>query len=285
MVLIPIRSCPLKYKGLAFASIHPSIFQLLNNAVFGKSMEDVFNYVDVRLVTDPKQYQKLVANPRYKESRGFNKDLVAVAMCREKAVLSKPIFTGFTVLELSKTLMYDFHYNYMTPKYGKDLTLLFTDTDSLCYHIKTNDIYKDMLKDRDNRFDTSDYPNGHFLQSDHNKKVIGMMKDETNGVAIEEFCGLRAKMYSFKYGQDREVKRAKGVSKAVVAKMISHDDYKLTLFNELVQKHDMVAFRNKSHEIYTVTSTKVSLSAYDDKRYVKDDGFSTVAYGHHSVMS
>jgi hypothetical protein len=263
----------------ATTDFHKDLFKLLNNAVFGKSMENVFNYVDIRLVTDHVKYQKLVASPLYKETEAFNNDLVAVAMRRESVYLNKPIYTGFSVLELSKTLMYDFHYSYMLPKYGDKARLLFTDTDSFCYHVQTNDVYQDMLKDRDLMFDTSAYPCDHFLYSVKNKKIIGLMKDETNGTPIEEFVGLRSKMYSIKLSDDDEKKRAKGISRAVVQKQITHDDYRSTLFDGTLMRHQMTLFRSIKHDIFTVNVNKVSLSAYDDKRFVCDDGIHTLAYG------
>jgi hypothetical protein len=263
----------------ATTDFHKDLFKLLNNAVFGKSMENVFNYADIRLVTDPEKYQKLVASPLYKESEAFNHDLVAVAMQRESVCLNKPIYTGFSVLELSKTLMYDFHYSYMGPKYGDNARLLFTDTDSFCYHVQTDDIYRDMLKDRDVMFDTSAYPSDHFLYSVKNKKAIGLMKDETNGTPIEEFVGLRSKMYSIKLCDAAVKKRAKGITRAVVQKQITHDDYKSTLFSGNLMQHEMTLFRSIKHDIFTVNMNKVSLSAYDDKRFVCDDGVHTLAYG------
>ena len=209
----------------ATSSFDKDLFKLLNNAVFGKSMENVFNYLTLKLTADANHYEKLVSNPLYRDSRRFKNDLTAVLMNRETAKLNKPIYTGFVVLDLSKYLMYNYHYRYMTPKYGNRAKLLFTDTDSLCYHIFTDDIYKDMLADRDEQFDTSDYPKDHEIYSENNKKVIGMMKDETNGCPIEEFAGLRSKMYSIKCDSG-DKKRAKGISRAVVSKEITHDDYR-----------------------------------------------------------
>ena len=260
------------------------LFKLLNNAVFGKSMENIFNYITVKLTADPKQYEKLVANPLYKESRQFDNDLHAVLMKRESVKLNKPIYTGFSVLELSKTLMYDFHYNYIVKKYGGYARLLFTDTDSLCYRVYTKDMYKDMLADRDAHFDTSDYPENHELHSDQNKKVIGMMKDETSGTPIAEFVGLRSKMYSILLPED-EKKRAKGINRAVVEKDISHEDYKNTLFLGRQMNHPVIQFRNMGHQIYTVEGNKVSLSAFDDKRYILENGVDSLAYGHRDIDS
>ena len=139
-------------------------------------------------------------------------------MVKADIMLNKPTYVGFTVLELSKLLMYKFHYTYILTKYP-NAKLLFTDTDSLCYDIATGDIYKDMYQDAVH-FDTNDYCKDHFLFSNVNKKVLGKMKDETAGLAVKEFVGLRSKMYSMTYS-DKEKKTAKGVPKCAMKKTVS----------------------------------------------------------------
>ena len=125
--------------------------------------------------------------------------------------------------------MYKFHYDYIKPKYNDDCTLLFTDTDSLCYHIKTDDIYKDMKTDGE-LFDMSDYSmDGYRSKDNTNKKVIGKFKDETSGVPIVEFCGLRSKMYSILLDNDKEKKTGKGIKKSALKKYVRHEDYKRCL--------------------------------------------------------
>jgi hypothetical protein len=116
----------------------------MNNSVFGKTMENIENRVDMRLVTNEKEALKLSAQPNYDRCTIFEENLVAVHMHRTKLVYNKPIYLGMCILDLSKTLMYDFHYNYIKNKYGKNATLLFTDTDSLAYEIKTEDFYADI---------------------------------------------------------------------------------------------------------------------------------------------
>lgn len=174
----------------------------MNNSVFGKTMENVLKRRNIELVTTAKKYGKLVDKPSYKRDTPFIKNgeedecLIAVELERTKVMLKKPIYTGFSVLHLSKLLMYQFHYDYILPKYGVDrVKLLFTDTDSLTYLIFTEDIYKDM-KEEQHLFDTSDYPKDHFLYSIENKKVIGKFKDENAGSPVMEFVGLRSKMYA-----------------------------------------------------------------------------------------
>ena len=138
------------------------------------------------------------------------------------------------ILHLSKTLMYDFHYNYIKKKYGDKAKLLFTDTDSLMYEIETEDFYKDISGDVKDGFDTSNYPPNHpsGIPSGLNKTVPGTFKDETGGKVIDEFVGLRAKLYSYKMLEGEECKKYKGVKKSVVKNSITHKDYIKCLFTE-----------------------------------------------------
>lgn len=179
--------------------------------------------------------------------------------------------------------MYNFHYNYMMHKYGDKCKLLFTDTDSLCYDVETEDIYNDFHQDVD-YFDTSEYPEEHFLYSTRNKKVLGKMKDETHGEAIEEFVGLRPKMYSLLFHQgDEEIekKTAKGIAKRVTQRNIRHVNYKECLFERKRTIHSMKQIRSENHQLYMLNINKIGLSPYDDKRYITEDGINTRAYGHY----
>jgi hypothetical protein len=261
-------------------------FKLMNNSVFGKTMENIENRVDIRLICDEKEAVKLVAKPNYDKCTIFDENLIAVHMKRTKLVYNKPIYLGMCILDLSKTLMYDFHYNYIKNKYGDAAKLLFTDTDSLAYEIKTDDFYADINGDVADRFDTSEYPKDHpsCIQTGVNKKVIGMFKDETAGKQIEEFVGLRAKLYSYKMHEDGgEHKKCKGVKKYVVKKTITHNDYKDCLFTKREQRRKMNVFRSHLHDIYTEEVNKIALSADDDKRIIMNDGIHTLAHGHYSV--
>ena len=136
-------------------------FKLMNDSVFGKAMEDIRNRVDIRLVNEEKQAEKLAAKPKYEGRTIFSESLAAVHMKRVKIKFEKPIDVGFCILDLSKTVMYDFHYNYIVKKYGQKQKLLFTDTDSLAYEIKTEDSYQDISSDVEEKFDTSNYAKNH----------------------------------------------------------------------------------------------------------------------------
>lgn len=257
-------------------------FKLMNNSVFGKTMENVRKRVDVRLVNNQSQARKLVCKPTFNAFKIFNKDLVSIHMRRGTVYLDKPIYVGLAVLDLSKTLVYEFHYNYIQNKYGQHATLLFTDTDSLCYCINTDDIYKDMLHDKQ-RFDSSEYDQTHPLYSADNEKVLGKMKDETRGIPIREFIGLKSKMYSFIYqeeGQIKEKKTATGITKSTKKHNTRHEDYKMCLFNQEMHMSKMTQIRSFNHQLYNIELNKIGLSPFDDKRYILEDGISSLAYGH-----
>lgn len=150
----------------------------------------------------------MTTKPGFKSFKIFNKDLASVELKKQNLVLNRPIYVGFSILEMSKVLMYDFHYKHVKSTYGGNAELLFTDTDSLCYNIFTNDLYKDLEKVK-HHIDFSDYPSDHFLYDNTNKKVLGKMKDQTMSEPMTEFVGLRPKMYSFTYGPNKK-RTAKG---------------------------------------------------------------------------
>ena len=260
-------------------------FKLMNNSVFGKKMENIEKRVDVRLVTKREEAMKLSSKPNYNKHTIFDENLIAVHMKRTKLVYNKPIYLGMCIFDLSKTHMYDFHYDYIRKKYGDRAKLLFTDTDSLTYEIKTEDFYKDIANDIESKFDSSEFDKNHPAINDFgfkvgvNKKVIGMFKDEAGGKQIEEFVGLHAKLYSYKL-HEKEHKRCKGVKRNVVAKSITHEDYKNCLMTKKEQLRKMNVIRSHLHEIYIEEINKVALSANDDKRIILEDGIHTLVYGH-----
>ena len=257
-------------------------FKLMNNSVFGKTMENIRKRVDVRLVTDEKKLLKLTSKPTYVSSKIFNENLVAVHKIKETLTLNRPAYVGMCILDLSKTLMYHFHYNYIKRNYGYKAKLLFTDTDSLTYEIEANDVYKDFFKDKD-KFDNSDYPEYSPFFYKKNKKVIGKFKDEAAGIPIIEFVGLRSKMYSYMKDNQKGGKTAKGIKKNVIKNNIMHDDYKETLFNNKQMYHKMKTIRSENHQLGSYELNKVSLSCFDDKRYIHEDGIKSYAYGHYKI--
>ena len=283
--LKPYIDTNVKLRTQAKNNFEKDFFKLMNNAVFGKTMENIRNRVNIKLVDTGEQFKKLAAKPNYESRKIFNENLVSVHMKKTSLTMNKPVYLGMSILDLSKTLMFDFHYKYIKPKYGKEAKLLFTDTDSFLYEIQTKDFYKDISGDVKNRFDTSDYPEGHpsGIPTGVNKKVLGMFKDEAAGKIIKEFVGLRAKLYSYKMDEGKENKKCKGIKKAVVEKSISHEDYKTCLETGKEQLRRQNIIRSYEHTLYTEEVNKIALSAADDKRYLLKNSYDTLAWGHHKI--
>ena len=237
-------------------SFEKDFFKLMNNSVFGKTMENLRKRVDVRLVTNEKKLDKLTSKPTYVSSKIFNKNLMAVHKIKETLTLNRPAYVGMCILDLSKTLMYDFHYNYIKKKYNDRAKLLFTDTDSLTYEIETVDAYKDFWTDKD-MFDNSYYPENSPYYCNTNKKIIGKFKDEACGIPITEFVGLKSKMYSYIKDNEKGGRTAKGIKKNVIKNNIKHEDYKRALLNEEQMHHKMKTIRRCCSTVLMTSTTSM----------------------------
>ena len=271
-------------------------FKLMNNSVFGKTIENIRKRQNVIIIDNRKLAVKLSSKPNFERLTIFDENLVAVHMKKTEEYFNRPIYVGQAILDLSKTLMFDFRYNYIRKKYNNKAELLFTDTDSLMYLIQTEDFYLDIKKDINKRFDTSDYYENHpsGIKAGVNKKVIGKFKDEVGGNQITHFVGLLPKLYTFKVekkykkdekdGKQKETKaieddkrRAKGVKKNVIKKSLAFEDYKKCLFTEDELMKEMNIIRSQNHDIYSMTVNKVALSANDDKRLICPNKINTLA--------
>ena len=246
-----------------------------------QTIENVRNRTQVELVHKEEKFIKLMSKPNVESFQRFNEDLVAVKLGQTRLKLIRPIYAGMVILDLAKLLMYDFYYGVLKEIYGDKMDLIFTDTDSLCVKLQTYDVYED-FKLMDEELDFSDYPTDHDCYNEENKKVLGKFKDEMNGDIIEEVVGLRSKMYSIKWDKGTAL-TLKGISRTVKQKVIKHEMYSHTLFNG-VQRIDTVSrIGSKGHQLFTFDTNKVSLSPYDDKRYILDDKVTTLAYGHYKI--
>ena len=271
-----------KMRSQAKNSFEKDFFKLMNNSVFGKTMENLRKRSNIKLVTDPEVMTKLASRPTYLSHKIFHENLVTVNIKPVKIRLDKPSYIGMCILDLSKTLMYDFHYYYIKKKYSDGAQLLFTDTDSLTYHIKTEDAYHDFLADRE-LFDNSDYPENSEFYFSENKKVIGKFKDEAAGVPMRDFAGLKSKMYSYLKDNDQNNKTAKGVKKTIIKKVIVHQDYLDVLNESKILHHQMKTICSDCHQISSYQINKISLSPFDDKRYILSDGISSYAYSNLNI--
>ena len=255
------------------------LFKLMNNSVFGKTMENIRKHRDIKLVTADKKRSKLVSEPNYHIINLISKNLSITEMKKTKVKMNRPIYLGLSILEISKTLMYEFWYDYMKPKYNDNVKLCYMDMDSFIINIKTNDFYEDIASDVENRFDTSNYEVNRPLPTGKNKKVISLMKDELGGKKITEFVTLRPKKYSFLTDYGKKDKKAKGIKKCIIKKMIKFNDYKKCLLNDKVILKSQQRFISKKHDAYTEKINKIALSNNDDKRIVSSNKISSYPYG------
>ena len=258
-------------------------YKLMNNSVFGETMESVRKHRNIKLVTSKEAHLKTVMKPYFKFGVLFGENLMGCEMGKVKVAMNKPDYLGQAILDLSKIIMDEFHYDYMIPKDGEKLGLCYMDTDSLIYNIETEDFYKDIADDVPNRFDTSGYLPNRPLPIGLNKKVIGLMKDELGGEIMQDFVTLRPKMYSYRTSE-KQSKKCKGIKKCVVKRTITFEDYKNRLFSGETSYRSQLMFRSSLHKIQTLEVNKIALNKDNDKR-IMIDGVSSIARGHHKLLN
>ncbi|XP_023311299.1 uncharacterized protein LOC111691962 [Anoplophora glabripennis] len=264
------------------------LFKLMVNSIFGKTMENVDKRQNIKLCScwESKKgsigARALIALPHFKSCSIFDENLVAVQLQKLKVVYDKPLYVGFSILDISKTIIYDFLYDYIKPIYGDKATVLYTDTDSLILELFTENVYED-IRQNIGYFDTSNFPNPNIHNMPITKSVVGRMKDEYAGKPIESFYGTGAKAYCVKAGD--VTKKAKGISKSIIKHELDFTDYVHIVENGGTIFRKMQIFTSTLHTIYTELKNKVALSATDDKRYVKADGIHTLAWGHVDVTA
>ena len=254
-------------------------YKLMNNAVYGKTMENVREHINFELVDTQERYAKCVNNPTFKHRHIINENLVGVEKLKEKVKLNKPICVGMSILDLSKLHMYSFYYDILKEKYKENIRLVCTDTDSFVIHTKTKDVYDDFNEIKE-QMDFSGYDKSHKCYDPTNKKVLGKFKDECDGKIITHFIGLKPKSYAFKvFNEVKEEKKSKGIVKHKVKKELTYNQYEDTLIEN---RSDTVSFntiRSKNHNIYTINQVKQCLSSFDNKRYYLDS-VNSLPYGH-----
>ena len=265
-----------------------ALFKLMDNSVFGKTMENVRNRVSIELVKDAERAAKLVNKPNFEELKIFDEFLIAVKMRKTKVWMNKPVYVGMSILDLSKTLMFSFQYEYVKKKWEK-AEVLYSDTDSLVLKIETDDFFADISGDVAEWFDTNDYAKNHPAVLEglpivkENKKKIGLMKDECGGKIVTEWVALRPKLYSF-LTEDGEKQKAKGLKKSMKNKSLRHESFLKCLRTGESQTRKQCLFRSRDHHIFTENMVKVALSANDDKRIVLENGIDTLSLGHVATL-
>ncbi len=228
-------------------------YKLLNNSVYGKTMENIRKRVNMKLVRTSKQAQRAANSLLYKRYAILDDDLAVVELYKSEIVYNKPIYLGFIILELSKLHMYTFHYDVMLANFN--LALLYTDTDSLIYEVETRNFFEDCeRKGIMGYFDTKD------------DKMVGKFKDEFAKTRIVSFVALQSKTYSVLTAEDTESHKCKGVKKSVIKKAITHENFKEALFQGKEMEVRFYIFKTEKHDVKTVRITKMALTPKDDKR-------------------
>ena len=207
----------------------------------------------------------------------FSDNLLATKLKKTKVKMNKPVYLGMSILDIIKTLMYEFWYDYIKPKYGDRAKLCYTDTDSFVIHIITEDFFEDISNDVERWFDTSNYDENDKrpLPIGKNKKVCGFFKDELGGKIMKEFVALRAKTYAYLMDDDSEHKKAKGTKKCVIKRRLMFENYTDCLFNDKIILKSQQRFKSDYHEVYTEGANKIALSSIDDNRLQTTDRITT----------
>ena len=294
-----------KLRQMAKNDFEKDYYKLLNNAFYGKTMENVRDRVNVQFCLNEKQFIKHTSSPLFANQINVMKQdgLILVKTHKKTVELNKPIYLGACILESSKLLMFKFHYDTMKIKYPT-CSMMKTDTDSLLYYIKTDDLYQDLKEDKNiqKQMEFSNYPKDNFLYNCDRKKIPGLFQDEcVDGemAIISEYIGLRAKSYSnnLYYPTNEEFKckkKSKGVPSKHIANRVDFQDYKNCLFNKTPlilgttenkdqHKEKICTFRSLKLVTYSIEQSKIALSSNDDKRYILPDNIHTYAHGHYKI--
>ncbi|CAB0037754.1 unnamed protein product [Trichogramma brassicae] len=255
-------------------------------------MENVRKRIDVKLVSGwDGRYgaEAQISKPNFHSRAIFDENLVAIQLSKTVVTIDKPVYVGFSILDISKTQLYRFHYDFMRDRFKSNCKVLYTDTDSLVYEIRGQNVYEVMKhEDNINEFDTFDYekdnPFGMPLLRENSKK-IGLMKDELSGKILRRFCGLRSKMYSVDIQNGGFIKKIKGIKSSVVKNTITFDDYLECLRENTIISREQHNIRSRLHVLRSEKERKIALSPHDDKRYLVPGTVDTLPWGHKDIAS
>ena len=258
-----------KHRTNAKNEFEKDFFKLMNNSVFGKTMENIREHKDIKLVNTRSKLNKYVREPNIKTSKYFSENLLAVEMRKTEITMNKPVYLGQAILDISKTLMYQFYYDYVKPKYNDKVKLCYMDTDSFILHIFTKDFYEDISNDVDKWFDTSNYSKNtnRTIKTGVNKNKLGFMKDETANDEISEIVNVCA-MYAYlkQVNTDdnnlKEEKQAKGIKKCVKKQCLKFQDYVDALVLNKTKRCVQTVIRPYAHNVFTQDVNKIAISAH-----------------------
>ena len=280
-----------------------NFWKLLVNSVYGKTIESIVNRKQVKIVKDPSIFCSLVTKPNFDRHIIINENLVIVLMNQESVRIDKPYYIGFSILEISKYIMYDFFYNILRPYFGDDgVELLYSDTDSLAINIKTGDLLQDLNNLKSN-MDFSNLHHSHPLFSKENMAQLFKFKEEFGLRPISRLCALKSKVYSFEVGCQHNngvdwrglclecqnnsftgsnVNKLKGIQKRT-ARNIQFSNYVKCLSDFTAQREKTFQIISKKQKISTNMVSKISLSSFCDKRYIFNCGVHSQPYSNENL--
>ena len=258
-------------------------FKCMINSIFGKSVENIRNHSDIKLVTTNEQRKRYVSRPNYHTSKQFSEELMAIEMSKTSIFMDKPVYLGQAILDISKILMYEFYYDYLKVKYKDKVKLCYMDRDSFVLHIKTEDFYEDIANDVNEWFDTSGYNKECKLPRSFpigvNKKVIGKFKSEISNEIMIKFCTPNAKTYAYLLDSDKEIKKAKGTKKCVIDRILTFKRHANAVLNDETTMTSQLRFKSECHDVCTEKLNKIAINPKYSKRLQTYDRITTYPYG------
>ena len=264
----------------AKTTFESDLFKLMSNSSYGKSIEDKLKHMNIKIAINKDQCIKYAKNALFEYAHIIDDNIAIMKLKKSCVVLDKPIFIGFTVLEYAKNHMYKLYYYLFRKHYGGNLRLLYTDTDSFIFLIFTNDIEYDLKNVFGKIMDFSNYPPDHHCFNDSNKKKLGYFKVENAEKFIKEFVGLKSKLYSILFNDESQKRTAKGLNKTVLINNVDHMHYKNVIQNSKNYLCQMRRIQSENHQLRTLELNKLIFTSFDDKRYICEDGITTIPYGH-----
>ena len=283
--LKPYITMNTELRKIARTDFEKDLYKLLNNSIYGKSIEDKRKHLNIKVAINKDQCIKYAKSPLFENAQILDENISLMKLKKSCVVLDKPIYIGFTVLEYAKNYMYKLYYLVFQKHYGDKLKLLYTDTDSFIFLVYTNDIDYDWRNVFGHLMDFSNYPNDHRNYDDSNKKKIGFLKVENAEKFIKEFVGLKSKLYSILFNDETQKRTAKGLNKCVLKNNVDHFHYKNEIKLDKNYLCQMRRIQSKNHQLRTLELNKLIFTCFDDKRFICEDGTTTIPYGHYKLKN
>ena len=263
-----------------------NILKLINNAIFGRSIFNVVNHsLELHLIENPKQFMKRIMSPFFKHASTLNEYRMIASTYKQQILQISPLYLGFSILEISKSIMYNFYYGVLKPFYGTKVMNAYTDTDSYVIKLFTNSFEDDVLVNPHLHkfFDFSNFPSTHRLYSEEGKGALGRVKSETGEKQIQEVVCVRTKSYSILMVDGSIKATLKGISKSQHSE-IKHEMYRNAVLDCKTQSFEFGSIKVNEKSVDTIKIRRLGISPLDVKRYMIN-GLDSVSHGHPDIKN